>query len=54
MRQAYMVRRGCGSTAPRRGEGGRTKAQLYAEAKRKGIKGRSRMTKDELLTAVDR
>ncbi len=36
------------------GEGGRTKAQLYAEAKDKGIEGRSRMSKAELLKAVGR
>jgi hypothetical protein len=34
------------------GPGGRTKAQLYNEAKHKGIKGRSRMTKAELERAV--
>ena len=31
---------------------GRTKAQLYNEAKRRGIKGRSRMTKSQLQHAV--
>jgi len=36
------------------GEGGRTKAQLYAEARKKGIKGRSTMTKAELERAVGR
>ena len=35
------------------GPGGRTKAQLYNEAKRRGIPGRSRMTKGELLRALD-
>ena len=34
------------------GPGGRTRRQLYAEAQRKGIKGRSRMNKAELLRAV--
>ena len=33
---------------------GRTKAQLYNEAKRMGIEGRSRMTKSQLQRAVDR
>jgi len=33
---------------------GRTKDQLYAEAKRKNIKGRSRMNKDQLERAVGR
>ena len=36
------------------GEGGRTVAQLYNEAKSKGIKGRSRMNKAQLLKAVGR
>lgn len=36
------------------GAGGRTKDQLYAEAKKKGIKGRSKMNKAELLDAVGR
>ena len=31
---------------------GRTRDQLYEEAKRKGVKGRSKMTKDELARAV--
>jgi hypothetical protein len=33
---------------------GRTKAQLYNEAKRMGIAGRSSMTKEQLQRAVDR
>ena len=33
---------------------GRTKEQLYNEAKRLGIEGRSRMTKQQLQRAVDR
>jgi hypothetical protein len=33
---------------------GRTRDQLYAEAKRKKIRGRSRMTKAQLQRAVDR
>ncbi|MDF5755157.1 hypothetical protein [Spongiactinospora sp. TRM90649] len=32
--------------------GGRTRDQLYAEAKRKGVKGRSSMTKAQLEKAV--
>jgi len=34
------------------GPGGRTKEQLYNEAKRRGIKGRSRMNKAQLQRAV--
>jgi hypothetical protein len=37
-----------GTNRPR----GRTKEQLYNEAKRRGIKGRSRMTKSQLQHAV--
>jgi len=33
---------------------GRTKEQLYNEAKRMNIEGRSRMTKEQLQRAVDR
>lgn len=36
------------------GAGGRTKEQLYQEARRKNIKGRSSMTKGELERAVGR
>lgn len=36
------------------GAGGRTRDQLYAEAKRKGIAGRSKMNKAELEQAVRR
>lgn len=36
------------------GSGGRTREQLYNEAKQKNIKGRSRMTKAELEKAVGR
>ena len=34
------------------GEGGRTRDQLYREAAARGIKGRSKMSKDELQSAV--
>jgi hypothetical protein len=43
-----------GGLRSHRGPGGRTKRQLYAEAKRKGVKGRSTMNKAELLRAVGR
>ena len=36
------------------GPGGRTRDQLYEEAKRKNVKGRSKMTKAELEKAVGR
>ena len=36
------------------GGGGRTKDQLYAEARSKNVKGRSRMSKAELERAVGR
>ena len=36
------------------GAGGRTKDQLYAEARKKNIKGRSKMNKAELERAVGR
>lgn len=36
------------------GEGGRTYAQLYAEAAKAHLKGRSKMTKAELERAVGR
>jgi hypothetical protein len=43
-----------GGLRSHRGSGGRTKAQLYEEAKKKNIEGRSQMTKDELEKAVGR
>jgi hypothetical protein len=43
-----------GGLRSHRGPGGRTKAQLYSEAKRKGIAGRSKMNKAELERAVGR
>lgn len=43
-----------GGLRSHRGPGGRTYKQLYAEAKSRGIKGRSKMTKDELEAAVGR
>lgn len=42
-----------GGLRSHRGEGGRTKAQLYNEAKQRGVKGRSKMTKKQLERAVD-
>jgi len=43
-----------GGLRSHRGSGGRTKAQLYNEAKQKGIEGRSKMTKAQLEKAVAR
>lgn len=43
-----------GGLRSHRGPGGRTKAQLYNEARRKGVAGRSRMSKAELERAVGR
>jgi hypothetical protein len=43
-----------GGLRSHRGEGGRTKQQLYEEARRKNIKGRSSMSKAELERAVGR
>jgi hypothetical protein len=43
-----------GGLRSHKGAGGRTKEQLYADAKRKGIKGRSKMNKAELAKAVGR
>jgi hypothetical protein len=43
-----------GGLRSHKGPGGRTRDQLYAEARSKGIKGRSRMTKAQLERAVGR
>ena len=43
-----------GGLRSHRGPGGRTRDQLYEEAKHKNIKGRSKMTKAQLARAVDR
>ena len=46
-------RRG-GLRSHRKGPRGRTRDQLYEEAKQLKVKGRSKMTKDQLRRAVDR
>jgi hypothetical protein len=43
-----------GGLRSHKGSGGRTKEQLYNEAKKKNIKGRSKMSKQELARAVGR
>ena len=43
-----------GGLRSHKGPGGRTKAQLYNEAKEKNVEGRSKMTKAELEKAVGR
>jgi hypothetical protein len=43
-----------GGLRSHRGAGGRTKEQLYADARRQGIKGRSRMSKAQLQRALAR
>ena len=43
-----------GGLRSHKGPGGRTKEQLYNEAKKRGVKGRSKMTKAQLERAVDR
>ena len=43
-----------GGLRSHRGAGGRTRDQLYEEARRKGVKGRSTMKKAELEKAVGR
>ena len=42
-----------GGLRSHRGPGGRTRDQLYEEARRRGVKGRSTMSKAELQKAVD-
>jgi hypothetical protein len=43
-----------GGLRSHRGAGGRTKQQLYEEARRKGVDGRSKMSKAQLERAVSR
>src|SRR4051795_2265565 len=43
-----------GGLRSHKGSGGRTRDQLYEEAKKKNIKGRSSMSKDQLQKAVGR
>ena len=43
-----------GGLRSHQGPGGRTKAQLYEEAKKKNVEGRSSMSKAELAKAVGR
>jgi hypothetical protein len=43
-----------GGLRSHRGPGGRTRDQLYEEARRKNVKGRSKMSKAQLARAVDR
>ena len=43
-----------GGLRSHRGPGGRTRDQLYEEAKRKGVPGRSKMSKQQLEKAVGR
>ena len=43
-----------GGLRSHKGPGGRTRDQLYEEARRKGIKGRSKMNKKDLEQAVGR
>src|SRR6478735_5815054 len=43
-----------GGLRSHRGAGGRTRDQLYNEAREQGVKGRSKMNKAQLQRAVDR
>jgi hypothetical protein len=54
LRRAKAKERGgaAGGKAGRSGGDGRSRAELYAEAKRRGIPGRSKMSKDELARAA--
>ncbi|GAB3223567.1 hypothetical protein GCM10027447_11420 [Glycomyces halotolerans] len=46
--------RGGKRSGKRMGPQGRTRDQLYEDARRKDVKGRSKMNKDELARAVER
>ena len=52
--ERHLVRRAAAACARTRGEGGRTYEQLYAEAAKKNVKGRSTMNKAQLERAVGR
>ena len=43
-----------GGLRSHKGPGGPTKAQLYNEARQRGVKGRSRMSKAQLMRALGR
>ncbi len=43
-----------GGLRSHRGAGGRTRDQLYEEARRRGVKGRSRMSKQQLAETIGR
>jgi hypothetical protein len=43
-----------GGLRSHKGSGGRTRDQLYEDARRKGVKGRSKMNKSQLESAVGR
>ncbi|MGH3749643.1 MAG: plasmid stabilization protein, partial [Micromonosporaceae bacterium] len=47
-------RRGGHRSGKRMGPQGQTKQQLYGEARRRGVKGRSNMTKQQLEQALGR